>query len=297
VKDGSTPVQVELSDLELRYASLRIIDGPRMQRLVASLSEGQQTPVLVVRSEAKPFVLIDGYARVEALRRLARDLVEATVLELPETEALVVGVRLENTRQRSALEEGWILRELLEGHGLKPEALARKLDRSRSWVSRRLALVRALPESVQEAIRKGRLGVQASTKYLVPLARANESQCEQLVEQLDGTNVSVRQMERLYVGWKQGTALQRERLCEHPLLFLQAETAARGDKDVPPDQQVAKAINELGMIAGLCLRTRRRLDEPGVTAKGEHQRQGLTRAFTHAREAFGSLSACLKEDD
>jgi ParB family transcriptional regulator, chromosome partitioning protein len=289
-------VQVELTELELRYASLRITDRPRAQRLVASMCEqGQQTPVMVIRGEARPFVLIDGYARVQALRTLAKDLVEAMVLDLPEVEALMMGVGLDNTRQRSALEEGWFLRELVEAHGLSLEVLARKLDRSRSWVSRRLALVGALPESVQEAIRWGRLSVQAATKYLVPLARANESQCEQLVEQLEGAWVSVRQMERLYLAWKRCTGEDRERLCAHPKLFLQAEAATRTGEETPPDQQVAKAIKELGVITGLCVRARRRLDEPGVAARGEHQRRGLRRAFTDAREAFGSLSARLEE--
>lgn len=85
-------MQVELTEFELRYASLRITDRPRAQRLVASMCEqGQQTPVTVIRGEAQPFVLIDGYARVQALRTLAKDLVEATVLDLPEVEALVMG--------------------------------------------------------------------------------------------------------------------------------------------------------------------------------------------------------------
>ncbi len=289
-------MQVELEQLELRYSALRIMDRSRVQRLVASICEqGQQTPVLVLRGEAKSFVLIDGYARVEALRKLARDIVDAAVLELSEAEALVMGYRLDNTRQRSALEEGWILRELVDGHGLGLEVLARKLDRSRSWVSRRLALVGVLPESVQHAIQQGRLSVQAATKYLVPLARANASQCEQLVEQLDGASVSVRQMGRLYVAWRKGTAPQRDKLCAHPKLFFQVEEATRGHQTATPDEQVTQAIKELGIIAGLCVRARRRLDEPGVAAKGERQQQGLERAFTNASEAFGSLSARLQE--
>ncbi|MCP4038209.1 MAG: ParB/RepB/Spo0J family partition protein [bacterium] len=289
-------MQVELEQLELRYTALRIMDRPRVQRLVASICEqGQQTPVLVIRGEADSFVLIDGYARVEALRKLATDIVDAAVLELPEAEALVVGYRLDNTRQRSALEEGWILRELADGHGLGLEVLARKLDRSRSWVSRRLALVGVLPESVQHAIQQGRLSVQAATKYLVPLARANASQCEQLVEQLDGASISVRQMGRLYVAWREGTAQQRDKLCAHPKLFFQVEEATRGHQTATPDEQVTQAIKELGIIAGLCVRARRRLDEPGVAAKGERQQQGLERAFSNASEAFGSLSARLQE--
>lgn len=81
----------------------------------------------------------------------AHGVVEAVVLELPEAEAMVVGHRLDNTRQRSALEEGWLLQELREHHDLQLQDLACKLDRSKSWVSRRLALVRVLPVSVQLA--------------------------------------------------------------------------------------------------------------------------------------------------
>lgn len=266
---------MELSDLELRYASLRITDRPRVQRLVASLYEqGQQSPVMVIGGGAQPFVLIDGYARVQALRTLAKDLVEATVLDLPEVEALVMGVGLDNARERSALEEGWFPRELVEAHGLTLGVLPRKLDRSRRLVSGRLALVGALPESVQETIRRGRLSVQAATKYLVPLARAKELQCKQLVDQLDGARVSVRQMERLYLAWKQGNGEDRERLCAHPKLFLAAEAATRTDEWTSPDQQVTK---ELGVVTGLCIRVRRRLDEPGVAARGERQRRGLRR--------------------
>ncbi|MCA9720308.1 MAG: hypothetical protein KC468_36940, partial [Myxococcales bacterium] len=86
----------------------------------------------------------------------------------------------------------WMLQVLLDDHGLSQGELADKLDRSTRWVSRRLGLVRALPESVQRVARKGRLPVQAATKYLVPLARANAEQ--QLVRGLGCGRVSVRQV-------------------------------------------------------------------------------------------------------
>jgi hypothetical protein len=43
------------------------------------------------------------------------------------------------------------------------------LTRSVSWVSRRLALVRELPESIQEHVRRGEIVAHAAEKYLVPL--------------------------------------------------------------------------------------------------------------------------------
>jgi hypothetical protein len=69
-------MQLELGELELRYASLRIIDRSHQRRLVASVLEhGQLTPVLVVR-DTSTGVLLDGYVRVAALAEFARDLVD-----------------------------------------------------------------------------------------------------------------------------------------------------------------------------------------------------------------------------
>lgn len=77
-------MRLELGELDLRYAELRIRDAARERRLVGSLLEhGQQTPVPVVRDGAA-WVLIDGYVRVAALRKLARDLVDAAAMDVPE---------------------------------------------------------------------------------------------------------------------------------------------------------------------------------------------------------------------
>lgn len=86
-------MEIELHQLEKKYAGLRIADVERPARLLGSLTEhGQQQPVLVVRAAggADPierFVLIAGYARVAALVELKRDVVEATVLDLSEAPA------------------------------------------------------------------------------------------------------------------------------------------------------------------------------------------------------------------
>src|SRR5437762_2174849 len=83
------PVDLELHQVELRHADLRIHDERRRRNLIASLTEvGQQVPVVVV-VEGERFVLIDGYLRVDALRRLKCDLVTATVWALSEAEALL----------------------------------------------------------------------------------------------------------------------------------------------------------------------------------------------------------------
>jgi hypothetical protein len=77
-------VEVDLHQLELRHRDLRIHDGEQRRRLIGSVAEiGQQVPVVVIR-DADRLVLIDGYLRVEALRRLHRDTAIATTWPVTE---------------------------------------------------------------------------------------------------------------------------------------------------------------------------------------------------------------------
>ena len=128
-------------------------------------------PIVVVTAGSAD-VVVDGHKRVRCLRRLQRDTIGAVVWEMPEVDALIFRQLLHTDATESALEQGWLLRTLHEDHQLALDALARRFDRSVSWVSRRLGLVRALPESVQHHIQDGQLVAHAAMKYLVPLARA-----------------------------------------------------------------------------------------------------------------------------
>lgn len=261
-------VELEFHQLDKKYAGLRIADAQRTARLVASICEhGQRQPVLVVRGsngdgEIERYVLIDGYARVGALSELKRDSVHATVLELSEAHALLLAFRLERNRARSAIEEAWLLRELLSVHGVAQRDLAALLGRSPSWVSRRLGLIEALPAVAEEAVRAARLPAQAAMKYVVPLARANFAQCEQLVGNLGRRRLSVRQMARLYAGWRAGNAEQRHAIAERPLLYLDVDEPAPAEPAADPgSEREQRLLRDLGILAGVCRRVREALRE------------------------------------
>jgi len=293
-------MEVEFHQLEKKYAGLRIADAQRIAQLVASLCEhGQQQPVLVVRgSEAaygsESYVLIDGYARVAALDRLKRDSVEATVLELPEAHALLLAFRLERNRARSAIEEAWLLRELITGHAIAQRDLALLLGRSPSWVCRRLGLIEVLPAIAEETVRAGRLPAQAAMKYLVPLARANRGQCERLVEQLGRRRLSVRQLARLYASWRAGNAEQRAAIVQRPLLYLAVEEAPGNDAPAadPGTERDQRLLRDLGLLAGVCRRVReavreREKDLPWPTV--------LRYAWQEAQSGFAAVLAVVVE--
>jgi len=134
-------MELEFHQLERRYEALRVLSPQRERRLLVSLeAHGQQQPIIVVRHSEAPdrYVVIDGYKRLRALKRLKQDTVEATLWDLSEAEALVLERSLRNAPGESALEQGWLLAELSRSAGWSQEELARRFDRSPSWVSRRL---------------------------------------------------------------------------------------------------------------------------------------------------------------
>jgi ParB/RepB/Spo0J family partition protein len=294
-------MDVEFHQLELKYAALRIADPSRQARLVASLCEhGQQQPVLVVRDAGgtgsiERYVLIDGYARVAALGELQRDVVEATVLALSEAQALLLAFRLERHRARSVIEEAWLVRELVTTHALTLGELGARLGRSTSWVSRRLALVKVLPVEAEAAVRRGTVAAQAAMKYLVPLARANAAQCERLVANLGRRRLAVRQVGRLYAGWRAGTAAQREGIIERPLLYLDLE-----EKETEPTRAVdpgtereQRLVRDLGALAGICRRARQALRE---REKNLPWPAVLRYAWQEAQAGFAALIEVVVED-
>jgi ParB family transcriptional regulator, chromosome partitioning protein len=271
-------MDLELSNLVLKYAALRVLDPARVGRLVAALSrEDQRSPVLVVGDG----VLVDGYHRVEALRELGRDIVGAVRLEVPEAEALILAWRLETGRRKTALEEGWLLVELAETHGRTQTALAEELRRTRSWVSQRLGLVRALPEPVQEAVRSARIPAQAAMKSLLPLARLDREACERLAT-APSEPLTVRQWEQICAGWRKADPEGRLRIEQNPVLLLKTEEAV---SPVPIDAE-EKLAQDLEGVAGLCRRARKQV-RAGVFARANTG--PCSAAWIQAREAFASL--------
>lgn len=283
-------VDLEHHQIERRHGDLRIRDEARRRRLTASMAEiGQQVPVIVVAEGAR-FVLIDGYLRTEVLAKLGRDSVAATVWSLSEAEALLAQHHL-SMSSPTALEEGWLLVRLHE-QGLSEDELGRRLCRSKSWVSRRLALVGELGVQTQQKVREGIVPAHAAMKYLVPLARANRTQCEALVAGLGHQRVSDREVAALYAGWRRADPTGRQRLVADPRLYLRAwrtEAAPETTHQEPP------LCKDLASLSAIAWRTRQRIATEGLGADAAYHRTDLDAAWRAAEGAFEALRAAWKE--
>lgn len=277
-------MELELHQLELRYEALRKRAPVAERQLLGSLAEiGQQLPIVVV-SEAQRFVVIDGYKRVRALKRLARDTVRATGWQMPELEALLLERRM-RCASEDAFDQGWLLAELRARFGLSLEELARRFERNKSWVSRRLALVQILPATIQESVRTGTLAAHAAMKYLVPLARANATAATRLAEAITPFKPTSREVGALYAGWLSGTARTRELILATPQVYLQAQAT---QEPVPPSAS-ERWLNDLGALAGIARRARRALEQGVLQQLTSCERTEVEQRVARTRADAGRL--------
>ena len=257
-------MQLEFHQLERRWEHLRVRHPARQRRLMASLAEtGQQTPIVVVAAEGQSdrYVVIDGYKRIAALEQLGRDSVAAVVWPMSEAAAVLLERSLGLSESDSALEQGWLLAELEQRFGYGLEELARRFDRSVSWVSRRLALVELLPESIQHQVREGKIAAQVAMKFLVPVARQSLEDSQRMAAIFAQHHCDTREAGQLYAAWRQGSSAIRQRILDRPELFLKTQRQAQ---EKAPAGSETELLRDLEMIAAIVNRAHRRL--AGATA-------------------------------
>jgi ParB/RepB/Spo0J family partition protein len=287
--------ELEIGRLDLRYEALRTRSALRERRLLASIvASGQQSPIVVVRDGDRD-VVVDGYKRVRALHRLGHDLVRATAWDLCEVEALVLERILRTGDHGNAIEEGWFLRELETRFGLTREELGRRFDRTSSWVSRRLTLVRELPEPVQAHVRAGAIGAHGAMRYLVRLARANEADCNGIADAIAKSALSSRQLGELYAAYVSGNETCRELLVKDPLLVLRAREEAHreGDASRTPVEHV---LDDLRVVTNVSRRATSRVRRGALDDANDKERERVTSAAAEARAEVETLGARVSKE-
>jgi ParB/RepB/Spo0J family partition protein len=281
-------MQLEFHQLDRRWEHLRVRHPARQRRLLASLAEsGQQTPIVVVAAEgqANRYVVVDGYKRIAALEQLGRDTVAAVVWPMREAEAVLLDRSLRLSEHETALEVGWLLAELEQRFGYGLEALARRFDRSVSWVSRRLALVELLPETIQQQVREGKISAHVAMKFLVPVARVSLEDCQQMAAAFVEHPCDTRQAGQLYAAWRAASGVVRQRILAAPELFFKTQRPA-SSRDAT---QASGLERDLEMAAAILSRARRRLAQALPDMSGGQQ-QNVERQIASARRELDRMA-------
>jgi len=123
---------------------------------------------------------------------------------------------------------------------------------------------------------------------LVPLARANATDCESLGQSLGALRPTSRQVAELYVAYTAGSATVRERVVQQPGLVLKARAElGRAGGELSAVEQL---LHDLRVAASVARRARRRLGEGALDGAREAER---ARALEQGHEAHFELERLL----
>jgi ParB/RepB/Spo0J family partition protein len=289
-------LHLDLHALIPRFAALRLHDPARLGRLKASLErQGQLVPVVAVPEADKQghWVLIDGYRRREALQSLGEDRIWVAAWERSVDEALMACLARAPDRAWEAIEEAALIEELARRHPL--QTIAQQLGRDVSWVSRRLSLIKALPEDLLDQVRAGQISLWAASRILVPLARANAEHARTLMEKLAQEPLSTRELKRLYERYEQAPRAQRQRLVENPGLFLKA---VHSREEEAADKRLAAGpegawYHDLRVVSAILARLTGQVSTLFTPGQDVAERERLAQAFAPAKTQLERLEQAL----
>ena len=142
---------ISTDQIDLRLLALRTPTSYAVKRMAESIqNRGQLTPIIIANDEDFP-VLVDGFKRYEAVRTIGHDSLKATSLTADPTQAKAMMYLMNRSGGFSMIQEAMLVRELIETDGLTQTETARLLDHHKSWVSRRLLMIRNLrPEIIED---------------------------------------------------------------------------------------------------------------------------------------------------
>ncbi|MEA3461059.1 MAG: ParB/RepB/Spo0J family partition protein [Bacteroidota bacterium] len=226
--------------LDLSLSELRIMNVSRKEQIEQSMRlQGQLQPI-IVRAHEVGYQVIDGFKRVFAAMDLMIVDMECYLVDVDEQEAKVLLLSYNRTNQSMEVwEEAMVLKSMLECGDLEQRHLARLVDRSPSWVSRRLSLISKLDEEVALEIRMGTI-TSSHARALLRLPRGNQADLARVISHF---HLSSRLSERLVDAW-----LEAEDEDEQGVILVHPEHFLWNQPDLPDqpyDDRLSAYGNEL----------------------------------------------------
>jgi hypothetical protein len=168
---------VPLEEIDERLGRYRLQTAAAERAMFRSLERYGQLSPIVICVQDELLVLIDGFKRLRAARRLrgmSRLCGRRMLVDLQGAKAAIYNLnRIGQPPQE--LEAAWIVHALVREDGLSQVEAAELLGRHKSWVNRRLAMLERLAPAAQDELRLGLLS-PSMARQLTRLPVGNQAE-------------------------------------------------------------------------------------------------------------------------
>lgn len=188
-------VEVNLNDLRSNpYQPRRSFDEDKLKELAESIKEFGVLEPIIVKKSIKGYEIVAGERRCKASRIAGLSTIPAIIKDFSDEDMMQIAL-LENIQREdlSAIEEAEAIANLVNLLGISQEELARRIGKSRSYVTNMIGLLK-LPKSVKDDIVDGLISM-GHARSLSKLE--DEEVILDLAKKIKNNHLTVRDLENI----------------------------------------------------------------------------------------------------
>ncbi len=193
-----TSTKEEVTDLPLNklrvnpYQPRKTFNEESIKELATSIKEHGVIQPIIVKKSIKDYEIVAGERRYRASKLAGMETIPCIIRDFTDRQMMEIAV-LENLQRENlnAIEEATAYQTLMQNLNLTQEELAKRVGKSRSYITNMLGLL-ILPEEVKNLVKQGSLSM-SHARVLSKLE--NKDQIITLANRIVKENLNVRQIE------------------------------------------------------------------------------------------------------
>lgn len=254
----------EISKIDTRYESFRLPNSSQEKNLLESISDrGIDTSLYGVKNN-NIFILLDGFKRLRAAKKLGLNIVPIKELGVSEQNGIIELLRIANAKSLHILEQVRLVNELHITHNMTVRSIAHKLEKSTGWVSSRIGIENEFSKKMWDAVFSGKLPATSAIYTLRQFKRLNKESkknIDEFVDAVSGKRLVHRDIELLANGWFNGNEEMRKQIKDGDLGWtienLKKINSADDDKSLSDNEK--RVIKDLEITQKYMVRVINRL--------------------------------------
>ena len=191
--DDKEVKELPIKDLRVNpYQPRKTFNEKSLQELAESIKEHGVFQPIIVKKSIKGYEIVAGERRYRASRLAGKETIPAIIRDFTDEQMMEIAV-LENLQREdlNAIEEASAYDNLMQKLNLTQEELAKKVGKSRSYITNMLGLL-SLPNNVKELVKEGKI----STSHARTLSKLEDrNKIEELANKIVNENINVRDLE------------------------------------------------------------------------------------------------------
>ncbi len=192
--DENEVKELPLSKLRVNpYQPRKTFNEESLKELAESIKEHGVIQPIIVKKSIKDYEIVAGERRYRASRLAGKETIPAIIKDFTDEQMMEIAV-LENLQREdlNSIEEALGFEMLMKNLNLTQEALAKKVGKSRSYITNMLGLL-TLPTNVKELVKEGKI----STSHARTLSKLEDKEkIEELANKIVNENLNVRELEQ-----------------------------------------------------------------------------------------------------